>query len=306
MSTVAERDHTTPVAAADPAGPVPPQIKFSPEGFSIDHPDPELGDRLMAGALGAADRDAMHGILRQLARASSKGRKPDAVNLAFMISMVRSIRPRDLVEAMLVAQMVSVHVMAMRCAHHLANAEDIARQDSAARALGKLPGFSGPDRCAQPLPQQWRACYHRAERVGSGRRQGHRRQRHAACERDRRGETKGRRTKKRREACARTRPVACGGKTGSAGVSDHVRHTGAMLASPRCGAKTRCGGSCRSPAVRGKRRCRMHGGAPKSGAPRRNHNARKHGRFTQGQSPNESGSRRCWLTARKLLRELKR
>ncbi|HYS87985.1 MAG TPA: HGGxSTG domain-containing protein, partial [Bradyrhizobium sp.] len=35
-----------------------------------------------------------------------------------------------------------------------------------------------------------------------------------------------------------------------------------MLASPRCGAKIRSGGSCRSPAVRGKRRCRMHGGAP--------------------------------------------
>jgi hypothetical protein len=34
--------------------------------------------------------------------------------------------------------MVSVHVMAMRCVHHLANAEDIARQDSAARALGRL------------------------------------------------------------------------------------------------------------------------------------------------------------------------
>jgi hypothetical protein len=31
--------------------------------------------------------------------------------------------------------MVSVHVMAMRCAYHLANAEDIARQDSAGRAL---------------------------------------------------------------------------------------------------------------------------------------------------------------------------
>ena len=52
--------------------------------------------------------------------------------------MVKSIRPRDSVEAMLVAQMVSVHVMAMRCAHHLANAEDIAQQDSAARALGRL------------------------------------------------------------------------------------------------------------------------------------------------------------------------
>ena len=52
--------------------------------------------------------------------------------------MVKSIKPRDSVEAMLVAQMVSVHAMAMRCAHHLANAEDIARQDSAGRALCRL------------------------------------------------------------------------------------------------------------------------------------------------------------------------
>ncbi len=139
MNNVAELDKATPVAAN---GPTPaaalPQIEFSPEGFCIDHPDPALGDRLMAEALGAADRDAMHGLLRQLTRTSSKGQKPDAINLAFMISMVRSIRPRDSIEAMLVAQMVSVHVMAMRCAYRLAGAEDIARQDSAARALGRL------------------------------------------------------------------------------------------------------------------------------------------------------------------------
>jgi hypothetical protein len=60
------------------------------------------------------------------------------VNLSFMISMMKSIKPRDSIEAMLVAQMVSVHVMAMRCAHHLANAEDLAQHDSAARALGRL------------------------------------------------------------------------------------------------------------------------------------------------------------------------
>ncbi len=88
--------------------------------------------------LGIADRDAMHGILRQLVRVSVKGGKPDPANLAFMIAMVESIRPRDSIEAMLVAQMVSVHVMAMRCAYHLANSDDIAQQDSAARALGRL------------------------------------------------------------------------------------------------------------------------------------------------------------------------
>ena len=115
-----------------------PRIKLSSHGFSIDHPDPELGEQLMANALGVADREAMHGIIRQLVKASVSGESPDEVNLSFVISMVKSIKPRDSIEAMLVAQMVSVHVMAMRCAHHLANADDLAQHDSAARALGRL------------------------------------------------------------------------------------------------------------------------------------------------------------------------
>ncbi|MCP1842169.1 uncharacterized protein YjcR [Bradyrhizobium sp. USDA 4524] len=63
-------------------------------------------------------------------------------------------------------------------------------------------------------------------------------------------------------------------------MSDHVKNTGPMLASPRCGAKTRCGSSCRAHAVHGKTRCRMHGGAEGSGAPRANRNAHKHGLFS--------------------------
>ena len=129
----------TAITATDPANAAAaPRIKLLPHGFSIDPPDPEIGDRLMADALGVADREAMHGILRQLVKASVSGESPDEVNLSFMISMVKSIKPRDSVEAMLVAQMVSVHVMAMRCAHHLAHAEDLARHDSAARTLGRL------------------------------------------------------------------------------------------------------------------------------------------------------------------------
>ena len=61
----------------------------------------------------------------------------------------------------------------------------------------------------------------------------------------------------------------------------HPRNIDPMLASPRCGAKTRSGRPCRSPAVRGKRRCRMHGGAKGSGAPIGNQNALKHGQFTR-------------------------
>ena len=139
MNTLPDLNKTAAIAAfGESRAATAPRIKLLPNGISIDHPDPELGERLMAEMLGVSDCDAMHGILRQLARASVKGKKPDAVNLAFMISMVESIKPRDAIEAMLVAQIVSVHVMAMQCAYRLAGANDFARQDSAARALGRL------------------------------------------------------------------------------------------------------------------------------------------------------------------------
>jgi uncharacterized protein YjcR len=64
-------------------------------------------------------------------------------------------------------------------------------------------------------------------------------------------------------------------------MAHHTRNTGPMLASKRCGARTRNGNACRAPAVRGKRRCRMHGGARGSGAPRGNQNALKHGSFAK-------------------------
>ena len=139
MNTAPDLTMPTAIAATDQTkAAAAPRIKLLSHGFSIDHPDPELGEQLMANALGVADREAMHGILRQLVKASVSGESPDEVNLSFMISMVKSIKPRDSIEAMLVAQMVSVHVMAMRCAHHLANADDLAQHDSAARALGRL------------------------------------------------------------------------------------------------------------------------------------------------------------------------
>jgi hypothetical protein len=133
-------DLDTPTALAAPGKTraTAPRLRLSSEGLTIDHPDLELGEQLMADALGVADRDAMYGILGQLTRASVSRRKPDPVALAFMISMVESIKPRDSIEAMLVAQMVSVHVLAMRCAHRLAGAQDVVQQESAGRALGRL------------------------------------------------------------------------------------------------------------------------------------------------------------------------
>ena len=88
-------------------------------------------------------------------------------------------------------------------------------------------------------------------------------------------------------------------------MSGHSGTIGPMRASPRCGAKTRCGGSCRAPAVRGKTRCRMHGGAKGSGAPRANRNARKHGLFTRDAIAERREIRALLGEARRLLEGIK-
>jgi hypothetical protein len=54
--------------------------------------------------------------------------------------------------------------------------------------------------------------------------------------------------------------------------ADIARRLANMATASRCGAKTRAGHPCRQAAVRGRTRCRMHGGAKGSGGPRGNRN----------------------------------
>jgi hypothetical protein len=64
-------------------------------------------------------------------------------------------------------------------------------------------------------------------------------------------------------------------------MGDRLLDTAPLPSRPRCGAKTRSGKPCVAAPVRGKKRCWMHGGAPPSGAPRGNQNARKYGLYTR-------------------------
>lgn len=84
----------------------------------------------------------------------------------------------------------------------------------------------------------------------------------------------------------------------------HARNTRPMQASPRCGAQTRNGDTCRAPALRGKSRCRMHGGAAGSGAPFGNGNAVKHGFFTKEAIEERKFVRTVLIEAENLLRTL--
>ena len=82
------------------------------------------------------------------------------------------------------------------------------------------------------------------------------------------------------------------------------RNSGPMLASLRCGARTRTGKPCSAPAVRGKTRCRMHGGAPDSGAPTGNRNAVKYGLYTRAALEERKQLRTLMRDARKLVHSI--
>ncbi|HEY1749223.1 MAG TPA: HGGxSTG domain-containing protein [Xanthobacteraceae bacterium] len=77
-----------------------------------------------------------------------------------------------------------------------------------------------------------------------------------------------------------------------------------MLSSPRCRAKTRLAKPCMSPALRGKKRCRMHGGAAGSGAQPDNKNALKHGRYTSEAFAERQHLRNLLQQARALIKTI--
>ena len=139
MTTSLTTTEAMPIVANDRA-PITavPKVKLRRRRVVIDHADPHTGEKLLAEALGAPDRDALHGLLSQLVKASAVALKPDQGNLSFMVSMLKSIAPKDSLEAMLAAQMVSIQVATMRCACRLACTAEVTQQESLTRALTRL------------------------------------------------------------------------------------------------------------------------------------------------------------------------
>ncbi len=62
----------------------------------------------------------------------------------------------------------------------------------------------------------------------------------------------------------------------------NTREPDSLRLTPRCGAKRRDGMPCQNPRAKSRSRCRLHGGAPGSGAPKGEANGRySHGLLTQ-------------------------
>jgi hypothetical protein len=115
-----------------------PRVKVEDNKISVDHPDAAIGYLLMQNALGTVDDAFMHGLLKQLAGASSGGKEVDEASLNFMVSVIKGNEPRDQLETMLVAQMAAIHMAAMKFARQLGQVENLPQQDSAQRAFNQL------------------------------------------------------------------------------------------------------------------------------------------------------------------------
>lgn len=131
-----------------------------------DHPDMAVGYALLMEALGTGDYDFGLDFLEQLANAGSHGGQVDERKLNFMLAVVKGVKPKDQLEAMLAAQMAAIHMATLTFARRLAHVETIQQQDSAERALNKLARTYATQMEAQALPDRWRAEGHGAARVG--------------------------------------------------------------------------------------------------------------------------------------------
>jgi hypothetical protein len=109
--------------------PFPPGIILEPAGFDKEHwtaphNDPELWSLQLADAFGTRSRAVVSTFMAQLAALCCQTHwdeeahqwRLDENELSAALAMVSTIKPRNEMEAALAAQMVSVHLMQMKCA----------------------------------------------------------------------------------------------------------------------------------------------------------------------------------------------
>jgi hypothetical protein len=105
---------------------------------SFKHADKATASAVFMDAMGISEPIFANWYLRQVINVVTVGNKSDADRIDEMIAGVAAMRPRDETEAMLIAQMIATHDLAMTFVRRLKYVENIPQQDSAANALTKL------------------------------------------------------------------------------------------------------------------------------------------------------------------------
>ena len=105
---------------------------------SIDHPNERIGRLLLMNAVGTADSAFFDGLLTHVVNIGLQGAGTDSRGTNFALSVVKSIAPKDEIEAMLATQMAAVHMASITFARRLAHVDNIPQQESASNAFNKL------------------------------------------------------------------------------------------------------------------------------------------------------------------------
>jgi hypothetical protein len=104
----------------------------------VDHPDETTGRELIMDALGSADPVFLNGLFPQIHIASGGDFAFDQRRMDFMLSVIKGIKPRNQLEAMLAAQMAAVHMAVMAFAGQVIPMQYPPQQDFRTRALYNL------------------------------------------------------------------------------------------------------------------------------------------------------------------------
>jgi hypothetical protein len=133
-----EQERSAPVAEKRRT----PRVKVSVTGegatcLTLD-PATEAGKLEFMRLLGTDDFDFCATLMGQCADVGRTGRTAEEKGLNFMLAVVKGVKPRDQIEAMLAAQMAAVHNATMTFARRLAHVDNIKQQDSAQNAFNKL------------------------------------------------------------------------------------------------------------------------------------------------------------------------
>ena len=138
----AQRKRVVRIAEAmrrrEAAPPMELKLKDGVLQIAFDCQNLEVATLLQMADIGTTDGDFSKGLLGQIACLGAHGRRVDSDNSNFVMAVVRSVKPRDELEALLAAQMGVVHAATMMMARRLNHVETLPQQDSAERALNKL------------------------------------------------------------------------------------------------------------------------------------------------------------------------
>ena len=107
--------------------------------LKVDHPDTTAGYQMISDAIGSGDMTFTLGLLLDASMvATNSDGTPKIERVNYALSIVKGIKPRDQVEAMLAMQMAAIHMAATATAGYLGASKSVKNIDLHERGLNKL------------------------------------------------------------------------------------------------------------------------------------------------------------------------